>query len=149
MYLFFFSKHFRNYQKAKKISKKINSNEFLYDSAIINYLRKINPFVFEELLLYTFKKRGYKIYRNKRYTGDGGIDGKVKINRRLYYIQAKRYQSYINSHHVMDFNNLCELDNVNGFFMHTGRTGEGSKLVDSRVQIVSGEKLVKFLQYKD
>lgn len=148
MYLFFFSKHFRNYQKAKKISKKINSNEFLYDSAIINYLRKINPFVFEELLLYTFKKRGYKIYRNKRYTGDGGIDGKVKINRSLYYIQAKRYQSYINAKHVIDFNLLCERDNVHGFFMHTGQTGEGARLVNTKVQIISGYKLIQFLRYK-
>ncbi|MEX6059375.1 restriction endonuclease [Enterobacter hormaechei] len=41
----------------------------------INYLRKIDPFVFEELLLEGFEAHGFRTIRNKRYTGDGGIDG--------------------------------------------------------------------------
>ena len=146
------SKHSRNYWKAKKISRKINSNNFKYDSAILSYLRKIDPFVFEELLLYTFKKYGYKIYRNKRYTGDGGIDGKVRIDGYVYYIQAKRYQNYINYQHVKDFNYLCRRFNKKGLFIHTGKTGEASvkiaKCDNSNIQIISGQKLIDFLKYE-
>lgn len=146
------TRHSRNYRKAKKISHKINNQDFFYDSAILSYLRKIDPFVFEELLLYTFKKRGYKIYRNKRYTGDGGIDGKVRIDGYVYYIQAKRYQSYINYEHVVDFNNLCKRFNKKGFFIHTGKTGEASikiaKCNNSNIQIISGQMLTDFLNYE-
>ncbi len=34
----------------------------------INYLRKIDPFVFEELLLEGFEAHGFRTIRNKRYT---------------------------------------------------------------------------------
>ena len=146
------TRHFRNYRKAKKISRKINKNDFSYDSAILCYLRKIDPFVFEELLLYTFKKRGYKIYRNRRYTGDGGIDGKVRIDGKIFFIQAKRYHQYINLQHVIDFNNLCCKYHKFGFFMHTGKTGEASRKIEnsncSNIQIVSGQTLINFLKYK-
>ncbi len=141
-------KHYRKLKSAKKISKMINSEQFSYDSAILNYLKKIDPFVFEELILYTFKKRGYKSYRNKRYTGDGGIDGKVKINNQIYLIQAKRYQNYINYQHVVEFNDLCISQRKEGFFIHTGKTGAVSKTVNSNIQIISGNYLIRFLKYK-
>ncbi|WP_192840691.1 restriction endonuclease, partial [Enterobacter hormaechei] len=47
----------------------------------MNYLRKIDPFVFEELLLEGFEAHGFRTIRNKRYTGDGGIDGQVIIGK--------------------------------------------------------------------
>ena len=147
------SRHNKNYRTAKKISKKINSQDFLYDSMILSYLRKIDPFVFEELLLYTFRQRRMKTYRNKRYTGDGGIDGKVRIDGYIYYIQAKRYQDYINLQHVIEFNELCKRFNKQGFFIHTGKTGEAAgrigKSEQSNIQIVSGQKLIDFLKYKE
>lgn len=147
------NRHFKNYRTAKKVSKKINSQDFLYDSMILSYLRKIDPFVFEELLLYTFRQRGLKTYRNKRYTGDGGIDGKVRIDGKVYYIQAKRYQEYINLQHVIEFNELCKRFNKKGFFIHTGKTGEAAGKIgrneSSNIQIVSGQKLIDFLKYKE
>lgn len=142
-------KHYKKLRSAKKVSKIINSCKLIYDARIINYLKKIDPFVFEELILYTFKKRGYKIYRNKRYTGDSGIDGKVKIDNKLFFIQAKRYQDYINPQHVKDFCDLCNTKKTNGFFIHTGKTGPASKINNENIQIVSGSYLVKFLKYKE
>lgn len=149
MFIFFNYKHRKKLKQAINISKKINSGYFPYPSAIFNYLRKIDPFVFEELLLYTFKKRGYKVYRNKRYTGDGGIDGKVKIDNKIYFIQAKRYQSYVNFQHLVEFDNLCNRCKTYGFFIHTGKTGSESKKVNKNIQIVSGDYLLKFLKYKE
>jgi len=137
-------RHYYTKKAAIKVYKKLqNINNF---SAMINYLRQINPFVFEELILYAFKKKGMKIYRNKRYTGDGGIDGKVRFHKKLILIQAKRYTNYINLNHVRDFAELCTRKRKNGFFIHTGKTGDGSKkILESykNVRIISGQYLLE------
>ena len=57
----------------------------------IHYLRQVNPFLFEEMILTALKRHGFKIKRNRRYTGDGGIDGQAWWNGQHYLIQAKRY----------------------------------------------------------
>ena len=55
------------------------------------YLRKINPYVFEELVLDGFRSKGYGVKRNRRYSGDGGIDGRVYLDGKEYLVQCKRY----------------------------------------------------------
>ena len=114
---------------------------------LFSYLRKIDPFVFEELILHTFKMKGFKIKRNKKYTGDGGIDGKVVINNQLYLIQAKRYSNFINPRHIENFASLCKSYNTKGFFIHTGKTGPESKNITKQfknIEIISGSKLFDF-----
>ncbi|HCF30762.1 MAG TPA: hypothetical protein DEV81_27020, partial [Cyanobacteria bacterium UBA11049] len=39
-------------------------------------LRRLDPYVFEELLLTCCQDQGWEIERNFRYTNDGGIDGR-------------------------------------------------------------------------
>lgn len=77
----------------------------------IDYLRKIDPFVFEELLLEGFEAHGFRTIRNKRYTGDGGIDGQVIIGKYRYLIQAKRYRGHIALQHVQEFEKLLKRHN--------------------------------------
>ncbi len=112
------------------------------------YLRKINPFVFEELLLDGFELGGHKIARNKRYTGDGGIDGKVWIGNTLYLIQAKRYTGHVAIAHIKEFNELLERHQCKGFFCHTGKTRDSGKefASTSRLSIVSGQKLIQLIE---
>ncbi len=115
---------------------------------IISYLRKLNPFVFEELLLTAFEDAGFKIKRNSRYTGDGGVDGKVKIDGKWYLIQAKRYKSHISRQHINDFIHICRRHNLPGLFIHTGRTGTQSRVSAQNsdyIQIISGQRLVHLL----
>lgn len=140
------SKHKRNIVKARSILKKLKSME--HEGAKINYLRKIDPFVFEELLLEAFKDKGFKIIRNKQYTGDGGIDGQVIRNDKLYLVQAKRYSSAINPAHVLEFAQIINKHKAfGGFFVHTGRTGKSSyeKLPGQNIEIISGDRLVKLI----
>jgi restriction system protein len=92
----------------------------------ITHLRGVNPFVFEEMILTALKQRGYKIKRNKRYSGDGGIDGQVIIKDHSYLIQAKRYANHINPAHVQSFALLCKRRGKRGLFVHTGKTGKKS-----------------------
>ncbi|WP_435071009.1 restriction endonuclease [Enterobacter hormaechei] len=86
-------RHKRKQQSARRVLERIKTLPGFPQK--INYLRKIDPFVFEELLLEGFEAHGFRTIRNKRYTGDGGIDGQVIIGKYRYLIQAKRYRGHI------------------------------------------------------
>jgi len=137
------NRHFRTINTAKKIYKRINEIENKNEGWLLSYLRKIDPFAFEELILISFKKKGFKIFRNKRYTGDGGIDGKIQKDGEMFLIQAKRYSDYINIQHVKEFINICETKGMRGYFIHTGKTGAQAYelLREHSVKIISGGKL--------
>lgn len=110
-------------------------------------LRQINPFVFEEMILTAIKAQGHSITRNKRYTGDGGIDGQCNINGVDYLIQAKRYSNHINPAHVIEFAGICKRRNKKGLFVHTGKTGAKSKQVakNTKIEMISGQRLLNLL----
>ncbi|ENK9863518.1 restriction endonuclease [Salmonella enterica] len=118
------------------------------DGARLSYLRKINPYVFEELLLLALEKQGLEVIRNRSYSGDGGLDGQVFINGERWLIQAKRYSRSISPQHVREFGELLARERCRGFFVHTGRTGR--KSLDSlrgypQIQLVSGRRLLALL----
>lgn len=111
-------------------------------------LRAMDPLAFEELLLEAFERRGHRVIRNRRYTGDGGIDGEVIIDGERWLIQAKRYRDAIRPEHVSDFAQLCATRRRRGLFIHTGRTGGMSRAVVDRatgIEIVSGQRLLALL----
>jgi restriction system protein len=108
----------------------------------------MDPLAFEELLLEAFEQRGHRVVRNRRYTGDGGVDGEVIINGERFLVQAKRYRETIRPEHVSDFIALCSSRGRRGLFIHTGRTGGASRdaLADiSCVKIISGKNLLALL----
>ena len=110
-------------------------------------LRGVNPFVFEEMILTAIKRRGHKITRNKKYTGDGGIDGRCQIKGVDYLIQAKRYKNHINPAHVQEFAQICRRQGKNGLFIHTGKTGKKSQGIinNNDIELISGDRLLKML----
>ena len=119
------------------------------EARIITYLRKIDPYVFEELLLTAFEQRGFKIKRNKRYSGDGGIDGIVyNSNGKKLIIQAKRYKNSISTAHIFTFSQNIVLNNaLGGYFIHTGRTPKETYSLyrGSKIIIISGNTLVELI----
>lgn len=140
-------KHKRNIKSAESILKKLDS--FQHPGAKINYLRKIDPFVFEELILSAFKKKGMKIKRNKRYTGDGGVDGTMwDSDKRKHLIQAKRYTSYVNRTHILEFQTLVQKNKCHsGLFIHTGKTGKQTYdfFKNGSISIISGDDLIQLI----
>lgn len=142
-------RHHYKIKQGERILLKIRSfNGDNVEDRIINYLRKINPFTFEEMLLSLFEENGCKIKRNKKYTGDGGIDGKFKYNGKWYYIQAKRYSNHIKNTDVQKFAELCHHNKVRGLFIHTGKAGKMSyKALDGNkdVMIINPPELVNFI----
>jgi restriction system protein len=117
---------------------------------VLGYLRKIDPLVFEELLLSSFQRQGYKIKRNQRYTGDGGIDGHVWVHGQMYLVQAKRYKDAIKAEHLEEFAQVIVRHKASGgFFIHTGTTLAKSKSVlqqHPEIKLLSGQRLVDFLR---
>ncbi|AUO01805.1 restriction endonuclease [Serratia marcescens] len=118
------------------------------DGQRLAYLRKINPYVFEELLLLAFERQGYAVIRNTSYSGDGGLDGRVIIEGKTYFIQAKRYGRTISPSHITSFGELLRHHHCDGFFIHTGRTHQLSRVLlqnHPHVHLVSGRKLLALL----
>ncbi|MCW5590204.1 MAG: restriction endonuclease [Legionellales bacterium] len=144
------SRHRKVIRQAKLELQRLRSLDQQYPPEyLIGILRNIDPFVFEEMLLLCFKERQFRVKRNKRHTGDGGIDG-IVINSvgQTILIQAKRYRNAINPQHVREFCQLVEMQQAGGgFFIHTGRTGEKSKrfIANHTVKIVSGNRLLNLI----
>lgn len=118
------------------------------EAARIAWLRRMNPYVFEEMLLTALSRQGLRIQRNVRYSGDGGADGQVWINGRRWLIQAKRYSATISAAHVSAFGLLTEREGCPGLFVHTGRTGEVSREAFRRydsIILISGQRLLRLL----
>lgn len=117
-------------------------------SLVYSRLRRMDPLAFEELLLECFERRGCRVVRNHRYTGDGGVDGKVLIQGKTWLVQAKRYASAIRPEHVDAFAALCRSKQMPGMFIHTGRTGPSSRTLIERhahIEIISGERLLALI----
>ena len=140
-------KHQQYIRLAERVLKRLRSGEVQLPKAL-GILRKMNPYAFEELLLTCCHEQGWKIQRNFKYTGDGGLDGRVTIAGRLYLIQAKRYRGYINPKHIRDFDQVIQGEQAHGgFFIHTGKTGELARelLRDYQISLLSGQRLVNFV----
>lgn len=140
------SRHRRNINQSYKAIQTLRSfSGGERNARVMVYLRRCDPYVFEEILLSALQQHGIDIRRNDRYSGDGGIDGQCVIEGQHFLIQAKRYQGYINSRHVQDFVQVLK-PHQGGLFIHTGKTGPQSRRQRlDRVAIISGEWLVKLV----
>ena len=141
------SPHGFRWRKARRIRRRLRKDG-LPPAAVIAYLRKVDPYVFEELVLLSFKKAGYSVKRNRRYSGDGGIDGRIAKDGRRWFVQCKRYRGYISPRHVAAFAAVCQEGRRGGVFVHTGRTGGASKEMfacDDDIEVVSGQRLYRLV----
>jgi len=138
------------YQKrtARRIYRRINADTLGSAASVMAYLRKVNPYVFEELVLLAFEKKGCSVIRNRRYSGDGGVDGHVIIDGVRIPVQSKRYRGHIKKSHVEAFENLLVCRNKPyGYFIHTGRTGKGCRGAEfPHVRFISGDRLLALLK---
>lgn len=136
-------RHDRKQRQASRVFDKLASIEHAGQKLV--YLRKIDPLVFEELILEAFERRGHQVFRSASYSGDGGIDGRVIVNGIKYLIQSKRYSRHVSKQHVLDFARILERHQTRGFFCHTGRTGAFSKAFHKAhpyLTIISGQRLI-------
>ena len=113
----------------------------------IAYLRKLDPLVFEEMVLDAFQQKGWLVERNTRYSGDGGIDGRIFRDGDWCGIQCKRYKNAIQTAHVQKFAEDLRRENLHhGFFVHTGRTPGSVQRQSEIIKVISGQKLIQLLE---
>jgi restriction system protein len=113
---------------------------------VFAYLRKVDPYRFEEMILSELERRQIRITRSRRYSGDGGIDGQFFHEGELWLIQAKRYSNLIKPDHVWTFEAICQRSRARGLFVHTGKTPKRLRSMDRQcglVRIISGQELLK------
>ena len=110
--------HVKNIDKSKAILKTLRG--ISHASGVIKYLKKIDPYVCEEVVLSSLEDQGFEVARSKSYSGDGGCDGAVIIYGKSYLIQTKRYSGHISKQHMERFVALCRKYRVRGLFVHTG-----------------------------
>lgn len=137
-------RHLRNRKTAERVYSRINGIQNDNEDWLRHYLQKIDPYVFEELILLAFSKKGYRVKYNRHYSGDGGIDGRVFKGGRMNLIQAKRYTGYIDFDDVLQFCGDCRKRLCNGYFVTTGKVGKSTlELVErqQRVTLVYGKEL--------
>ncbi|MEZ8238632.1 MULTISPECIES: restriction endonuclease [Vibrio] len=140
------SKHKVNVNVSKRLFKEV---VYMNDSEKLAYLRKVNPYVFEEMILTALEYHGYTISRGTKYSNDGGIDGKVKIKGKWHLIQAKRYSGPIQSSHALNFDKVCQVNQTCGFFIHTGKTPFRKGRVQLKNSaIVSGTSMLSMFSKK-
>lgn len=117
---------------------------------IIAYLRKVEPLVVEELALCAFENAGFAVWRNRAYSGDGGVDGRVHLPGYGWCpVQVKRYAQHIDVQHVKAFADYVQRNGAElGIFMHTGRTGEQARRATAagRVLVLSGRELCRLIR---
>lgn len=147
---YFYDQHQKNIERANSILQEFRTQPIKPKLPyVIGTLRQTTPYVFEELLLSCCLDQGWTIKRNKQYSGDGGVDGRVSIGEKLYLIQAKRYTDHIKSEHLHDFQEVIEAQRADGgFFIHSGKTGPLSKAVLKQypqIVLISGQRLVNFV----
>lgn len=120
--------HLANIRTARRVIRRLAELAIsgAEEPQILAYLRKVSPDVFEELVLDLYERQGHIVIRNRRYTGDGGIDGRVFLPAGLTAIQCKRYTGYIDCNHVRAFAKVAARFPGGGIFAHTGKTGEES-----------------------
>lgn len=118
---------------------------------VFGYLRKVEPLVCEEVVLSALEDAGAFVLRNRRYTGDGGIDGRCWLPGSgfgLHVVQVKRYDSAITPAHVSNLGDLVVRQRrAGGLFVHCGRTGPASyaTLRGTALMLVSGDGLLRLL----
>jgi len=97
-------------------------------------------------VLDAFQRRGWIVERGARYSGDGGLDGKIYRDRHWIGVQCKRYKGDIKPAHVEEFARVLQAKGISeGYFVHTGRTPADLRHRQGNVIILSGQELVNFL----
>ena len=98
-------RHRRYRATAGRVLNKLNS--LPGDGQRLTYLRKISPYVFEELLLSAFERQGLTVVRNASYSGDGGLDGRSSSTASTG-LSSQTVQSCCFPAHVEDFDRLLQ-----------------------------------------
>lgn len=139
--------HHANQRQARRVLRAVRGfDEPGKAGRCLCYLRKVDPLVFEEVVMSAFEDAGFPVLRSRSYSGDGGVDGAFWSPQLGWLaVQVKRYRAHIDRQHVRDFGEAMRLRGFDGgLFVHTGRSGAGvyPELIEGGLCLLSGQRLV-------
>lgn len=122
---------------------------------LLEKIRKVDPYFFEEIVGKLLSAMGYGDYEITSRSGDKGVDGIVsqdKLGLDRIFFQAKRYEegNSVTARDVRDFVGTLDLHGVNkGIFITTSRfpkdTHEILKKTPKNIILIDGPKLAKLM----
>lgn len=131
-------------------------NEVLNE--LIEKVKDINPYIFENLILILLEKMGYGEFQMTKKSNDGGIDGIInedKLGLEKIYIQTKRYaaKNKVRETDIRNFIGAMSGDTQKGVFVTTSefdsKAVEKAQNAHHKIILIDGEKLVNLMyQYK-
>ncbi len=143
-------RHRRFAKQASSVRTKIHA--FEHAGQKMNYLKKVNPYVFEEMVVRAIAASMHATpWYSAQYSGDGGFDGRV--HHPVYGwmgIQSKRYKEHIRIEHIKQFMAACTQKGYRvGWFVHCGKTSAHFPKMwrqgNTVVRVISGDLLLKIL----
>lgn len=142
--------HRRKVRKSRRVLRVVRHfREPGLAGRCLRYLRQVDPLVFEEVAMSALEDAGLLVLRNRRYSGDGGVDWAIWGPKNGWLaVQVKPYSSHIRRGHLLDFDDaISRLHFQGGVFVQTGRSGAGSYafLPDSGIILLNGKRLITLL----
>lgn len=134
----------------------INSLESQVENELLERLRTVDPYKFEEIVGRLIAKMGYGDFHPTAKSGDGGIDGIInqdKLGLDKIFIQAKRYaeSNRVREPLIRDFIGAMSRGTKKGIFVTTSSFDESArkkvKDADHIIILIDGRELVN-LMYK-
>lgn len=122
-------------------------------SDLLEKLKKIDPYYFENVILKLLEKMGYGDFITTPKSGDGGIDGIInedKLGLDRIYIQAKRYgENKVREKDIRNFIGAMSGDTSKGVFVTTSEFDKAAeqKAKDAHhtIVLIDGPKLVDLM----
>lgn len=121
---------------------------------LLEKLKEVNPYYFEEIVLKLLKRMGYGDYKGTKKSRDGGIDGILNqdhLGIEKIYIQAKRFdENLVREHHVNNFIGAMSGGSNKGIFVTTSEFDERAKNRANqnginKIVLIDGKKLVDLM----
>ncbi len=137
-------KSLKKHQTEKRSGNKEQAE--LAEQRVRQTLNAMSPYAFEYLITEGLKRQGADIRKIQRASGDGGIDGMLKLQGRWHLIQAKRYRSPVSTPMIEDFHRLCQEKRMPGVFVaSSGFTQPARQFAQRtrRVKLLDGARLVE------
>jgi len=122
-------------------------------SELLEKLKILNPYYFEEVVLVLLEKMGYGEFTKTSKSGDGGVDGIInqdKLGLDKIYIQAKRYtDSKVREPDIRNFIGAMSGDTPKGVFVTTSSFDNSAiqkaKESHHKIILIDGESLVDLM----
>jgi restriction system protein len=135
------------------IDEGFNQIENEIKSELLEKLKTIDPYYFENVILRLLKEMGYGEFKETPKSNDGGIDGIInedKLGLDKIYIQAKRFtENKVREKDIRNFIGAMSGDTNKGVFVTTSLFDKGAeekaKNAHHKIILIDGNRLVDLM----